>query len=435
MPIENPLLSPVARFPTDFRTIPRSRPEHYLPAFEAAFAAHRAEVDALTRVRSMPTFENTPRRARSQRQAPRRVSRPSTRSHRRMRRPKIQEIEEKLAPLMSAHQDSIQLDAALYWRIKTVHDQLDDLALEPGAALSRRTSLPARSPRPALAYSTTPAKERLTVPSTSDCRPSPPSFEKNLLNDSNDLAVVFDDAGELDGLTEGELSAAAQAAADRGLESKWVVTLTLFTGHPYLSSADEPRNPQAPSSKASRSRGARGERPTTTAPVLLEIVRLRAERAALLGYATPRGLHHPPTRRPAPPRRCTTSCDGSPCLLRAMRCRSRPRCRRSSTAAPQSVPTRGARLGVLHREGARGRVRPRPWPRCARVRGRTGDPGRRLPRRDGPLRRPASPSAATCRRTTLRPGSSRSTTRTDPRSACSSSTCTHATPSAAAGHG
>ena len=45
--------------------------------------------------------------------------------------PEIQEIEETLAPLMSAHQDSIQLDAALYWRIKTLHDQLDDLDLDP----------------------------------------------------------------------------------------------------------------------------------------------------------------------------------------------------------------------------------------------------------------------------------------------------------------
>jgi peptidyl-dipeptidase Dcp len=40
----------------DYRTI---APEHYLPAFEQAFAEHRAEIDALTRVRSMPTFENT----------------------------------------------------------------------------------------------------------------------------------------------------------------------------------------------------------------------------------------------------------------------------------------------------------------------------------------------------------------------------------------
>src|SRR3546814_11655613 len=61
------------------------------------------------------------------------------------------------------------------------------------------------------------------------------TFEKNLLADTNDLAVVFDDAAELDGLSAGELSAAAQAAADRGLPGRYALTLTLFTGHPYPS--------------------------------------------------------------------------------------------------------------------------------------------------------------------------------------------------------
>ena len=54
----NPLLSP-ATLPyglPDYREI---APEHYLPAFEEAFAEHRREIDAITRVRSMPTFENT----------------------------------------------------------------------------------------------------------------------------------------------------------------------------------------------------------------------------------------------------------------------------------------------------------------------------------------------------------------------------------------
>ncbi|MBN9195934.1 MAG: M3 family metallopeptidase, partial [Microbacterium sp.] len=108
------------------------------------------------------------------------------------------------------------------------------------------------------------------------------TFEKNLLADTNDLAVVFHDAAELDGLTEGELSAAAQAATDRGLDGSFVVTLTLFTGHPYLSSLTR-RDARKRIIDASRSRGIRGNQNDNRA-VLLEIVRLRAERAALLGY-------------------------------------------------------------------------------------------------------------------------------------------------------
>ena len=110
------------------------------------------------------------------------------------------------------------------------------------------------------------------------------TFEKNLLADTNDLAVIFDDAAELDGLTDGELSAAAQAATDRGLDGKWAVTLTLFTGHPYLSLLTD-RESRRRIMDASRSRAARGNE-NDNADVLHEIVRLRAERAALLGYAS-----------------------------------------------------------------------------------------------------------------------------------------------------
>ena len=58
MPIENPLLSP-SPLPYGLPDYSVIRPEHYLPAFEAAFAEHAQEVAAITRVRSMPTFENT----------------------------------------------------------------------------------------------------------------------------------------------------------------------------------------------------------------------------------------------------------------------------------------------------------------------------------------------------------------------------------------
>src|SRR5690606_16340235 len=60
-------------------------------------------------------------------------------------------------------------------------------------------------------------------------------FEKNLLADTNDLAVVIDDVAELDGLSAGEISAAAEAAKERGLDGKYLIALILPTGHPYLS--------------------------------------------------------------------------------------------------------------------------------------------------------------------------------------------------------
>ena len=120
----------------------------------------------------------------------------------------------------------------LYWRIKTLHEQLDDLDLDPEQRYLVQRHF--REMSHAGAGLDEAAKERLTA-SNQRLSTLTTTFEKNLLRDTNDLAVVFDDVAELDGLAEGELSAAAQAALDRGLEGKWVVTLTLFTGHPYLS--------------------------------------------------------------------------------------------------------------------------------------------------------------------------------------------------------
>lgn len=274
----NPLLidAPLPYGLPDYRTI---APEHYLPAFEQAFAEHRAEIDALTRVRSMPTFENTMVAWERSGDLLGRVARTFYTVSSADATAAIQRIEETLAPLMAAHEDAILLNSALYWRVKVLHDALDQLGLtaEERYLVERRY----REMTHAGAALDDEQKERLTE-LNQRLSVLTTTFEKNLLADTNDLAVVFEDAAELDGLTEGELSAAAQNAVDRGLEGKFVITLTLFTGHPYLSSLTN-RESRRRLLTASRSRGSRGNENDNTA-VLREIVRLRAERAALLGY-------------------------------------------------------------------------------------------------------------------------------------------------------
>ena len=255
------------------------RPEHYLPAFDAAFAEHRREIENITRVRSMPTFENTMVALEQSGDLLGRVARTFYTVSSADATAEIQEIDEALAPLMAAHQDAVQLDGQLYGRIKTLHDRLADLALDPEQRYLVERHYREMTHAGAGLDDTqkerlTELNQRLSVLTT--------TFEKNLLADTNDLAVVFDDAAELDGLTVGELSAAAQNAADRGLNGKYVVTLTLFTGHPYLSSLTD-RESRRRLLEASRSRGARGNEYDNRA-VLREIVRLRAERASLLGY-------------------------------------------------------------------------------------------------------------------------------------------------------
>ncbi|MGX1703536.1 M3 family metallopeptidase [Microbacterium sp. NPDC055357] len=280
MASDNPLLSP-SSLPFGLPDYGAIRPEHYLPAFEEAFATHRAEIDAITRVRSMPTFENTLVALESSGALLADVAHAFYTVSSADATDEIQQIEETLAPLMAAHQDAIQLDAQLFWRISTLHDDLDDLDLTPEQRylVERRYREMSR----AGAGLDNEAKARLTEINTR-LSVLTTIFEKNLLADTNDLAVVFDNAEELAGLSEGELSAAARTARDRGLEGAYVVTLPLFTGHPYLASLTD-RESRRRIMEASRARGCRGNEHDNS-DVLREIVALRAERARLLGFET-----------------------------------------------------------------------------------------------------------------------------------------------------
>ncbi|WP_456285623.1 M3 family metallopeptidase [Microbacterium sp. JZ70] len=277
-PVFNPLLAP-SPLPYGLPDYAAIEPGHYLPAFERAFAEHRAEIDAITANPDAPTFENTLEPLERSGALLDAVSRAFYTVNSAHATAEIQEIDEQLAPLMSAHSDAIELDAALYARIGSVRDRLDelDLTAEQRRLVERRHTEMTR----AGASLDDTAKERLTELnarlSTLTTR-----FEKNLLADTNDLAVVFDSAEELEGLAPGELSAAAEAARERGLDGRYAVTLTLFTGHPHLSSLVR-RDARERILAASRARASRGNA-NDSSEVVREIVRLRAERAALLGY-------------------------------------------------------------------------------------------------------------------------------------------------------
>jgi peptidyl-dipeptidase Dcp len=276
--LSNPLLaaSPLPYGLPDYRAI---RPEHYLPAFTEAFARHRREIDAITNVAAAPTFENTLVPLERSGELLHDVASAFYTVSSADATPEIQEIEEALAPLMAAHTDAVQLNPELYRRIASVHAQLDDLNLAPEDRYLverhyREMTHAGAGLDEAQKARLTEINGRLSTLTT--------TFEKNLLNDTNDLAVLFDDVTELDGLTEGELSAAARAAADRGITGGWLISLTLFTGHPYLGSLHNRRSRERIMA-ASRARGTR-DNGNDNRPVLREIVQLRAERAELLGY-------------------------------------------------------------------------------------------------------------------------------------------------------
>jgi peptidyl-dipeptidase Dcp len=254
--------------------------EHYRPAFEAGLTEHLAEIQAITGSTEPATFENTIEALERAGQILDRVATVFFNKSSADSTDFTNALEEEMAPLLAAHSDAIRLDAQLYARISDLHGRRAELALTPeqtylveryfteftqsGAGLGADQKQTLRD-----------LNLRLSVLTT--------RFEKNLLADTNDLAVIVDDVAELDGLGQGEISAAAQAAADRGLDGKYLITLVLPTGHPFLSALTN-RALRERIMTASRSRGIRGG-DNDNRDVVLEITHLRAQRAQLLGFA------------------------------------------------------------------------------------------------------------------------------------------------------
>jgi peptidyl-dipeptidase Dcp len=276
----NPFYEP---FPAPF-SLPdfaQIRDEHYEPAFLAGMQQQRAEIDAITDNTEPATFENTVLPLERSGLLLDRVATVFYTVTSADSSDFTNALEEQMAPLLAAHSDAIRLDPALYGRIASVHEQLTELDLDAesrylveryfteftqaGAGLSAEDKDTLREYNLRLSTLTT-------------------RFEKNLLADTNALAVVVDTVEELDGLTDGQISAAAEAARERGLNDKFLITLVLFTGHPLLASLTN-RALRERVLTASRSRGIHGGDYDTRA-LVLEITRLRAERAALLGFAS-----------------------------------------------------------------------------------------------------------------------------------------------------
>ena len=253
--------------------------EHFRPAFDLGWAEQLAEVAAITSNSAPPTVGNTLVPLERSGRLLSRVSTVFYNNTSAYTDDELSALEEEIAPLMAAHADAIRLNSDLYARIGAIQSDLTPLDAETSRLAERYwvemtqagAGLGDDEKSKLRAYN-----EQLSVLTT--------RFEKNLLADTNDLAVVIDDVAELDGLDSGEIASCAAAAAERGMPGRYLITLVLPTGHPYLQQLTD-RNLRRRIMDASRSRGIRGGEFDNRA-LVLEIARLRAERAALLGYSS-----------------------------------------------------------------------------------------------------------------------------------------------------
>ncbi|MEO5535311.1 MAG: M3 family metallopeptidase [Pseudolysinimonas sp.] len=276
----NPFLTP-STLPYQLPPFAEIRDEHYEEAFEVGMTEQLQEISAITRKRDAPIFENTFPALEASGQTLSRVANVFYNKSSADSTDFTNELEERIAPKLAAHNDAIVLDSQLYFRVRTVHESLaqnPDLTAEQRYLVERwytQMTLAGAGLDDAQKDRLKEFNQQLATLTT--------RFEKNLLADTNELAVHLTDPEDLEGLEPGEISAAQQAAADRNLDG-WLVTLVLPTGHPFLASLTTPAARERIMA-ASRARGSHGG-DFDNRENILEIVRLRAERAELLGFTS-----------------------------------------------------------------------------------------------------------------------------------------------------
>jgi len=274
----NPFFSP-SELPYGMPPFDLISDEHYLPAFGKGMAEDLAEIEAIADNPEPPTFENTIVAMERTGRLLDRVNRVFSNLNSAHTNPQMQEVQKTVAPQLAAHTDAIYLNGPLFARVEALHRQRDELGLDAeskrlleryhtdfvraGARLSDEDQAKLREMNQELASLAT-------------------TFAQNVLQESINSAVLVDEAGELDGFTESEIRAAADAAKARDHEGKYLVSLQNTTGQPPLKSLTN-RALRQRIHEASVNRGAR-DNEHDNRPIVARMATIRAERAALLGH-------------------------------------------------------------------------------------------------------------------------------------------------------
>ena len=259
-----------------FRSI---KPEHFRPAYERALAEHDMEISAIAADPAPPTFDNTIAALETSGRALTRVSNVFHVLVGAHSNDALLEIEREIAPQIARHWNKIHTNAALFERIDRLAKDADKLGLsaEQKRVLERYhiTFRRAGAGLDAIAKKRlAEIIERLAALGT--------SFSQNVLADEQAFALALHDEAELAGLPGFMREAMKSDAAERGLDG-YVVTLSRSSAEPFLQFSDR-RDLREKVFRAFIMRGDNGG-PTDNKAIIAETVRLRAERARLLGFA------------------------------------------------------------------------------------------------------------------------------------------------------
>jgi len=277
---ENMLLQ---KWETPFRTPPfdEIKSEHFMPAFLEAMEVEKAEVEAIANNEERPTFKNTIEALEGSGELLNRVSRVFSCLNGANTNDELQNISKEVAPLRAKHNDDINLNEALFARIKQIHEKKEDLGLttEQDTLLENYFLRFVRSG----ANLNDGDKEKLRG-INEELSNLYVKFRQNHLKQTNAIGLVIDKDENLAGLPDGVVQAAAEMAEARGMEGKWVFTLQKPSFIPFLMNSEK-RKLREIVFKAYVNRGNNNDE-FDNKKLISRVAALRVRRANLLGYKT-----------------------------------------------------------------------------------------------------------------------------------------------------
>ncbi|HEU5180204.1 MAG TPA: M3 family metallopeptidase [Candidatus Polarisedimenticolia bacterium] len=255
--------------------------DQFKPALEEGMAENLKEIDAIAANPAPPNFENTiAALERAGRGLTRAVSIYGVFSST-MSTPDFQAVEREMAPKLAAFQDKITQNEKLFKRIEAVYQTRDKSGLTPeqqrlvwldytGFVRAGAKLDPAGKKRVAE------INERLAALYT--------NFQQDVLADESDYVTYLTKEVDLAGLPPSVISGAAAAAEAKGKKGQWAITNTRSSMEPFLTYSSR-RDLREKVWRTYYSRGDNGDAHDTK-KIITEILKLRAERAVLLGYPT-----------------------------------------------------------------------------------------------------------------------------------------------------
>ena len=250
----------------------------YRPAFSRGMAEHLAEIDAIAADPDAPSFANTLVALERSGRLLDRVSKVFYNLTSSDTSPELEEIEAEISPRLAAHSDAIHLNGALFRRIKALYEDRAAIELPEPAAESLRLIEKYYQEFVRAGAELSAADQSRLRELNSELATLSTTFQRNLLADTKARALVLEDAEALAGLSEDAVAAAAENGKALGHEGEYVLSLKLFSNQSELASLTD-RDVRRHLLEASIGRGF-----SVNTEIIRQIVTLRAERAALLGY-------------------------------------------------------------------------------------------------------------------------------------------------------